>query len=77
MEVPVYYFFYGDFPDVNLFSSRNYIHVVAEVTGECLFDPAEVPSLNCVNVIILPVCSLEDVAQGVYVTDGRIAIASE
>ena len=28
-------------------------------------------------MIILPVCSLEDVAQGVYVTAGRIAIASE
>ena len=35
------------------------------------------PSLDCVNVIISPVCSLEDVAQGVYVTAGRIAIASE
>ena len=29
------------------------------------------------NVIISPVCSLKDVAQGVYITDGRIAIAYE
>ena len=35
------------------------------------------PSSNCVNVIILPVFSLEDVSQGVYVTAGCIAIASE
>ena len=34
------------------------------------------PYSNCANVIILPVCLLGDVAQGVYVTDGRIAIAS-
>ena len=32
---------------------------------------------NCVNVIISQVCYLEDVAQGVYVTAGRIVIASE
>ena len=35
------------------------------------------PSSNCVNVIILPVYSLEDVGQGVYFIDRRIAIASE
>ena len=35
------------------------------------------PSSNCVNVVILPVYSLGDVAQGVYVTAGRIAIAFE
>ena len=29
------------------------------------------------NVIISTVCSLEDVAQGVYITAGRIAIAPE
>ena len=34
------------------------------------------PSSNCVNFIISPVCSLEDVAQGVHVTDGHVAIAS-
>ena len=34
-------------------------------------------SSNCVNVIILPVCSLKDIAQGLYVTAGHIAIASE
>ena len=34
-------------------------------------------SSNCTNLIILPVCSLEYVAQGVYVTERRIAIASE
>ena len=28
------------------------------------------------NVITLPVCSLENVAYGVYVTSGRIAVAS-
>ena len=27
------------------------------------------------NVIILPVCYLKDVSQGVYATDGRIAIS--
>ena len=35
------------------------------------------PPSNCANVIILPVCSLEDVAQVVYVTFGRIASVSE
>ena len=35
------------------------------------------PSSNCVNFIILPVCSLKDVALGVYVTAGRIAIFYE
>ena len=34
------------------------------------------PSSNCANVITSPVCYLEDVAYGVYVTAGRIAIAS-
>ena len=33
--------------------------------------------LQTVNVIISPVCSFGDVAQGVYVTAGRIAIVSE
>ena len=34
-------------------------------------------SSKCANVITLHVCSFEDVAYGVYVTAGRIAIASE
>ena len=34
-------------------------------------------SSNCANVIIFPVCSFEDVAYGVYVTSGRIDVASE
>ena len=34
------------------------------------------PSSNCANVITSPVCYLDDVAYGVYVTAGRIAIAS-
>ena len=34
------------------------------------------PYSNCENVITSPVCSLDDVAYGVYVTAGRIAIAS-
>ena len=35
------------------------------------------PSSNCANVITSPVCYFEDVVHGVYVTAGRIAIASE
>ena len=35
------------------------------------------PSSICANVIISLVCYLEDIAQGVYATAGRIAIASE
>ena len=35
------------------------------------------PSSNCANVITLPVCYFEDVAYGVYIIAGRIAIASE
>ena len=35
------------------------------------------PSPNCANVIILQVCSLEDVAQAIYVKARRITIASE
>ena len=35
------------------------------------------PTSNCANVITLPVCSFEDVAYGVYVTVGLVAIASE
>ena len=34
------------------------------------------PSSKCANVIMSPVCYLDDVAYGVYVTAGRIAIAS-
>ena len=34
------------------------------------------PSSNYANVITSPVCYLEDVTYGVYVTSGRIAIAS-
>ena len=37
VESPVYYFFYGDFPDVDLFSTHIYIHVVEEKAEECLF----------------------------------------
>ena len=35
------------------------------------------PSSKFVNVITSPVCSFEDVSYGVYVTSGRISIASE
>ena len=35
------------------------------------------PSSNCENVITSPVFIFEDLAQGVYVTDGCIVIASE
>ena len=35
------------------------------------------PSSNCVNVITSPVFYFEDVAYGVYVTSGRISVASE
>ena len=35
------------------------------------------PSSNCVNVIISPVCSFEEVTYRVYVTSGRIAITYE
>ena len=34
------------------------------------------PSSNCANLITSPVCYLKDVAYGVYVTVGRIVIAS-
>ena len=34
------------------------------------------PSSNCADVITSPVCSLDDVAYGAYVTVGGIAIAS-
>ena len=43
VEVPVYYFFHGDFPDVEFFSLQHYIHVMEEITEECLFDHAEAP----------------------------------
>ena len=35
------------------------------------------PSSNCANVMISPVCSLEDVPYDVYVTAGLINISSE
>ena len=44
MEEQVYYYFYVDIPDVNLFSSRYYINVVEEVPAEGIFDTAESPS---------------------------------
>ena len=44
MKVPVYYFFHGDFVDVEFFVSRCYIHVVEEGPEECLFDHTEAPS---------------------------------
>ena len=46
MEVPVYYFFYGDFPDVELFASQRYIHVVEEGPTEFIFDHSEAPAFK-------------------------------
>ena len=39
------------------------------------FEMINPPSSNCTNVIISPVVSFEDLAQGMYNTAGRIAIA--
>ena len=41
MEVPVYYLFHGDFPGVEFFTSRGYIHVVEGVPEDFLFDHTE------------------------------------
>ena len=37
----------------------------------------KLPSSNCEKVIMLPVCSWDDVAYGIYETDGRIVSASK
>ena len=57
--------------DHNLISDSSLLSVSLRVSVNMF------PSSNCVNVITLPVYSFEDVAYGVYVTSGRIAIASE
>ena len=41
---PVYYFFHWDFPDVDFFASRRYVHGTEEVPEESLFDTTEVPA---------------------------------
>ena len=46
MEVPVYYFFRGDFLDVEFFVLQRYIHVLEEGPEECLFDRTEVLDCN-------------------------------
>ena len=38
VEVPVYYLFHGDLPDVELFALQSYINVVEEGPEECIFD---------------------------------------
>ena len=57
MKAPVYSFFHGDFPDVEFFASRIYIHVVEEGPEECLFDPAEVPA--CERAVMQPIHGTE------------------
>ena len=39
----MYYLFHGNFPDVELFFSHSYIHLVEEVPEECLFYHTEAP----------------------------------
>ena len=46
VEVPVYYFFRGDFLDVEFFVFQRYIHVLEEGPEECLFDRTEVLDCN-------------------------------
>ena len=50
MEVPVYYFFYGNFSDVEFFASWSYVRVMEEGPEECLFDQTEAP--DCERDII-------------------------
>ena len=51
--------------------------VVLSYVDDCVYwYTNEFHSSNCANLITLPVCSLEDVAYRLYVTPGRIAIAS-
>ena len=41
------------------------------------YSDGKLPSSNYVNMIILSVCSIDDVAYGMYDTFGYISIASE
>ena len=45
---PVYYLFHGDFPDVELFASHNYVHVTEEGPEESFFGPPK--ALACQRV---------------------------
>ena len=42
VEVPVYYLFHEEFPDVEFFATRCYIYVAEEGPYECIFDHTEV-----------------------------------
>ena len=57
MEEQVYYYFYVDIPDVNLFSSRYYINVVEEGPAEGIFYTAEAPS--CERAVMQPIHGTE------------------
>ena len=64
------------------FSLNNVSRVEPSYDSLLLYVPSQVldnkfPYSNCAYVIILPVCSIEDIAQGMYDTAGHIAIASE
>ena len=50
VAAPVCSCFHGDFPDVEFFSSRCYIHVAEEDPEESMFDPTEAPS--CVSSVM-------------------------
>ena len=53
VEEPVYYFFHGNFPDVEFFALRRYIHVIEEGPEESIFDPTE--ALACQRSVIQPI----------------------
>ena len=57
MESSVYYFFHGDFVDVDLFESRLYIHLVKGSHEECLFDHTEAPA--CKRAAVQPIHGTE------------------
>ena len=57
MTAPVYYFFHGKFPEVDLFDLWHYINVTDEGPEEIIFYPAE--ALACTMDVMQPIYDMD------------------
>ena len=57
MVASVYSFFRGDFPDVEFFASRRYVHVTKEGLKESLFDLTEAPAYQ--RAVMQPIYGID------------------
>ena len=58
MTALVYYFYHDDFPGVEFFAARRYIHVMEEVPEESLFGPTEF--LACQMAVMKPIYVVDE-----------------